>query len=159
MTIKLMCIGKTKEAYARQGIDDYRQRIRRYVSSIDYQELKAEKRRKNTPDAEIQRREYECIQKALTPQDCVIALDEHGVQYSSVEFADFISRCQMQGRSKTLTFVTGGATGFSRAFLQEADYVVSLSKMTFPHQLCRLVLLEQIYRAYTILAGEPYHKA
>ena len=157
MTIKLVCIGKTKEAYARQGIDDYRRRIRRYVS-LNYQELKAEKRRENTPDTEIQQREYECIQKALTPQDYVVALDEHGVQYSSVEFADFISRCQMQGRIKTLTFVTGGATGFSRVFLQQADHVVSLSKMTFPHQLCRLVLLEQVYRAYTILAGEPYHK-
>ena len=157
MTIKLVCIGKTKEAYAQHGIDDYRKRIRRYVP-IDYREVKAGKRRKKTPDAEIQQHEYECIRKALTPQDCVVALDEHGVHYSSVEFADFISRCQMQGTIKTLTFVTGGATGFSRIFLQEAEYVVSLSKMTFPHQLCRLVLLEQIYRAYTILAGEPYHK-
>ena len=94
----------------------------------------------------------------LTPQEFVVVLDEKGIQHSSVEFSQFISQCQVGGDIKTLTFVTGGAIGFSEAFLSKTDVVLSLSKMTFPHQLCRLILVEQLYRVYTIMAGEPYHK-
>jgi 23S rRNA (pseudouridine1915-N3)-methyltransferase len=157
MTIRLICIGKTKDAYIQQGIDDYARRIRRYCS-FEYVELKAEKRRKNTPDIEVQQRECERIRKALTPQEYVVALDEHGEQFSSLGFAEFISQRQLHGAIKILTFVTGGATGFTRTLLQQANTVCSLSKMTFPHQLCRIILLEQVYRAHTIIAGEPYHK-
>jgi 23S rRNA (pseudouridine1915-N3)-methyltransferase len=95
----------------------------------------------------------------LKPQEFVVVLDEKGVQYSSLEFSEFISRSQIRGDIKTLTFVTGGAIGFSESFLSAADTILSLSKMTFPHQLCRLVLVEQLYRAYTIIAGESYHKS
>ncbi len=157
MTIRCICVGKTRESYIVDGVTDFRQRIRRY-GPLDYLEIKAEKRRKNTPDAEVRQRECERIQKTLTPQEYVVMLDERGSQYSSREFADFLARCQRDGTIKILTFVTGGATGFTQTLLQQANIVLSLSKMTFPHQLCRLMVLEQVYRAYTILAGEPYHK-
>ena len=157
MTTRLICVGKTREAYILDGVNEFRQRIRRYTT-FEYLELKAEKRHKHTPDAEARQRECERIRHLLTPQDYVVMLDEHGRQYSSREFADVISRCQHDGTIKSLTFVTGGATGFTQTFLRQANVVLSLSNMTFPHQLCRLMLLEQIYRAYTILAGEPYHK-
>jgi len=157
MTIKLFCVGKTKEQHLRQAIDEYLKRISRYVP-VEYSEIKAEKRGKKYSESEVKQREYERIRKLLKPQELVIALDEKGVQYSSIEFSEFISRCQVRGDIKTLTFVTGGATGFSEAFISEADVVLSLSKMTFPHQLCRLILIEQLYRAYTIIAGESYHK-
>lgn len=157
MTIKLLCVGKIKERYLSEAIDDYLRRMRRYVL-IEYVEVKTEKREKNSRASEIKQREYERLRKMVTSQEFVVALDEKGIQYSSVEFSEFIARCQVRGDIKILTFVTGGAIGFSEAFLSEADVVLALSKMTFPHQLCRLILVEQLYRAYTIMAGEPYHK-
>ena len=157
MTIKLICVGKIRERYLDQAINEYRKRLRRYVA-VDYQELKAEKRGKSASDVVIKKREADRIQKRITPRDFVIALDETGRQYSSTEFADFLARCQRHGEIKTLVFITGGATGFPKTFLSQADKVLSLSKMTFPHQFCRLILLEQLYRAYTIIAGESYHK-
>ncbi len=157
MTVRLVCVGKIRESYIADGVTEFRKRIRRYGTLV-YVEVKAEKRRKNTPDTEVRQRECERIQKAITPQEYVVALDERGPQSTSREFAGFISRCQCDGAIKSLTFVTGGATGFTQSLLQQANTVLSLSKMTFPHQLCRLMLLEQVYRAYTILAAEPYHK-
>lgn len=157
MTIKLVCVGKTREAYLKQGIEDYLTRVRRYTP-LDYVEVKAAKRSKNSYEPDVQQRECENIRKTLTAKDFLVVLDERGQQYSSVELAEFISRCQIRGEIKILTFVTGGATGFTRTFLNEADVVLSLSRMTFPHQTCRLLLLEQLYRAYTIIAGESYHK-
>jgi 23S rRNA (pseudouridine1915-N3)-methyltransferase len=157
MTIKLLCVGKAKEPYLSQAINEYLKRIHRYVP-VEYIEIKAEKRGKKYRESEVKQRECERIHKMLTPQEFVAALDEKGAQYSSVEFSEFISRYRIRGDIKTLTFVTGGATGFSETFLSEADVVLSLSKMTFPHQLCRLILVEQLYRAFTIMAGESYHK-
>lgn len=158
MTLRVLCVGKTREAYLRNGVDDFRSRIRRYAQ-LEYCELKAEKRRKKTPDAEVRQRECERIQRALTPREYVVALDERGRQFSSQEFADFLARCQADGTIKTLTFVMGGATGLTSDVRRQARTVMSLSSLTFPHQLCRMILLEQLYRAYTMLAGEPYHKA
>jgi 23S rRNA (pseudouridine1915-N3)-methyltransferase len=157
MIIKLVCVGKTKEAYLKHGIEDYLKRIRRYTS-LDYIEVKAGARSKKSHEPDVQQRESEHIRKVLTPQEYLVLLDEQGQQYSSVELAEFISQHQVRGIIKILTFVTGGATGFSRTFLDEADVVLSLSRMTFPHQVCRLLFLEQLYRAYTIIAGESYHK-
>jgi 23S rRNA (pseudouridine1915-N3)-methyltransferase len=157
MTIKLLCIGKIKESYLRLAIDDYVKRIRHYTS-IEYRELKAEKRKKTENDILIRQRECERICKVLSPQDVVVALDEQGTQYSSIDFSKCISRYQIRGDVKSLAFVIGGATGFSENFFKKTTAIVSLSRMTFPHQLCRLVFVEQLYRAYTILAGESYHK-
>jgi 23S rRNA (pseudouridine1915-N3)-methyltransferase len=157
MTIKLLCVGKTKERYLQRTIEEYLRRIRHYTT-IEYTEIKAEKRKKTEHDEHVKQRECEKILNALPPQGVVVALDEKGAQYSSREFSRFISQYQVRGDVKIVTFVTGGATGFSETLLKHADTLLSLSKMTFPHQLCRIILLEQLYRAYTILAGEPYHK-
>jgi 23S rRNA (pseudouridine1915-N3)-methyltransferase len=157
MTIRLLCIGKTKDAYLRQAIAEYIGRLRHYTP-LEYIEIKAEKRRKTENNRRVKEREYERLQSVLSPQEFVVALDERGTQYSSVEFSEFISRHQARGDIKTITFVMGGATGFSEKFFEEAKSVISLSKMTFPHQLCRLIFVEQLYRAYSILAGEAYHK-
>jgi len=157
MTIKLLCVGKIKEPYLQLALGDYLKRIRHYTQ-IEYREIKAEKRKKTDNDAQVRQRECEKIDKAILPQEVVIALDEQGMQYTSLEFSQLLARYQLRGNIKTLTFVTGGATGFSEAFLKKADAILSLSNMTFPHQLCRLIFVEQVYRAYTILAGESYHK-
>lgn len=157
MKIRLLCVGKIKERYLQQTIDEYLKRLRSYTS-IEYTELKAETRKKTEEDYQVKQREFERIHKIIRPRDFVIALDEHGTQYSSSEFSEYISRYQSRGDVKQVVFVTGGATGFSHEFLQRADHIMSLSKMTFPHQLCRLIFIEQLYRAYTIIAGESYHK-
>ena len=158
MVIKLVCVGKIKEPHLQPAIDEYLRRIGHYAP-IEYQEIKAESRAKTEPDEQIKRREYEKIRQSLAPHDCMIALDERGTQYSSAEFAEFFARYQSRGDIKRLVFVTGGATGLAAQCLKEAQHTLSLSRMTFPHQLCRLLFLEQVYRALTILAGESYHKS
>jgi len=157
MIIKLVCVGKVKEPYVLSGLEDYLQRIRHYTP-VEYVEIKAETRKKHEPDALVKQHEAEKIRQALTSQDCVIALDEHGKEFSSEQFAGMFARYQQRGDVKRLVFVTGGATGLTEEFFNRAEMVLSLSRMTFPHQLCRLILLEQIYRGFTILAGESYHK-
>lgn len=157
MRIKLICIGKTREAYLQEALDDYLQRLRRYTD-LEYIEVKTEKYSKSLSTAEIQQREWAALQKKITPQEFVVVLDEHGEQQTSAELAHFIARCQQRGDIKILTFVTGGATGFAVDCVRNAQNVLALSRMTFPHQLCRVILAEQLYRAYTILAGESYHK-
>jgi 23S rRNA (pseudouridine1915-N3)-methyltransferase len=158
MLIKLLCVGKIKERYLREAVDEYLARLRHYTP-VEYVEIEAEPRGKKSRDLDVKQREAARIRKVLTTREFVVALDEHGVQQSSQAFANFISQCQVRGDMKTLTFVTGGATGFLETFLSEANFVLALSKMTFPHQVCRLILVEQLYRAYTIIAGESYHKS
>ena len=158
MTIKFLCVGKIKDSSLQEAINEYLKRLRHYTT-IEYREIKAEKRKKTENDVQIRQRECERLRQVLTPQEIVVALDEHGKSYSSVEFSQFLAHYQRRGEVKTLTFVIGGATGFAEEFLQEAQECVSLSALTFPHQLCRLILAEQVYRAYTILAGESYHNA
>ncbi|MCP4403502.1 MAG: 23S rRNA (pseudouridine(1915)-N(3))-methyltransferase RlmH [bacterium] len=157
MTITLLAIGKIKERSLRQLIDDYLARIRHYTR-FEYIELKAESRRKTKNDACVKTRECEKIQKTLHPQDLVVALDEHGAEYTSLEFAKFLEGRQLRGDVKRIVFVIGGATGFSEEFLSSTHQRLSLSKMTLPHQLCRLLFVEQLYRAFSIVAGESYHK-
>ncbi|GAK53100.1 ribosomal RNA large subunit methyltransferase H [Candidatus Moduliflexus flocculans] len=158
MIIKLVCVGKIKELYLLPGIEEYLERIRHYTP-VEYVEIKAETRKKHEPDALIKQREADKIRQTLMSNDCVIALDEHGKEFSSEQFAGMLSRYQQRGDVKRLAFVTGGATGLAEEFLHRADMMLALSKMTFPHQLCRLILLEQVYRGLTILAGESYHKS
>ena len=158
MTIKFLCVGKIKDSSLQGAIHEYLKRLRHYTT-IEYREIKAEKRKKTENDVQIRQRECERLRQAITPQEVVIALDERGKSYSSVEFSQLLAHYQRHGEVKMLTFVIGGATGFAGEFLREAQECVSLSALTFPHQLCRLILVEQVYRAYTILAGESYHKA
>ncbi len=157
MRNKLLCVGKIKSPYLQHALNEYLKRLQHYTQ-VTYQEIRAEKRKKNTNDALIRQQECERIHKAISTQEVIVALDERGSHYSSVEFSRVLSRYQMRGDVKALTFVTGGATGFSNDFRQKADALLSLSSMTFPHQLCRIILAEQLYRAHTILAGESYHK-
>jgi 23S rRNA (pseudouridine1915-N3)-methyltransferase len=157
MTITLLAIGKLKEASLQKLIHEYLARIRRYTN-FEYIELKAEKRKKTENDACVKARECEKIQKTLNPQDLVIALDEHGAEQTSLEFAKFLEGHQLRGNVKRIVFVLGGATGFSDEFLKAADQQLALSRMTLPHRLCRLLFVEQLYRALSIVAGESYHK-
>jgi 23S rRNA (pseudouridine1915-N3)-methyltransferase len=158
MTITLLAIGKIKDSALIRLIDEYRKRIQHYTR-FEYRELSAEKRKKTENDATVKDRECAKIKKILQPQDLIIALDERGTEYSSCEFAQFLEGHQIRGNVKRLVFVIGGATGFSETFLRSANVRIALSKMTLPHQLCRLLLVEQVYRALSIIAGESYHKA
>ena len=157
MRIKLLCVGKMKDPSLQGVLQEYLKRVRHYTP-LTYQEIRAEKRKKTDNDVLARQRECAHLRKAMAAQEMLVTLDERGTQYSSEEFSRFIARHQARGAVKTLTFATGGATGVSDEFLQESDVVLSLSKMTFPHRLCRIILVEQLYRAYTILAGESYHK-
>lgn len=157
MTLTLLAIGKIKETSLQTLIGEYLTRIRHYTN-FEYIELKAEKRKKTENDACVKAREYEKIQKTLKPQDLIIALDERGVEQTSTEFAKFLEDHQLRGDIKRIVFVIGGATGFSDEFLKSAQKRLALSKMTLPHQLCRLLFVEQLYRAFSIIAGESYHK-
>jgi 23S rRNA (pseudouridine1915-N3)-methyltransferase len=157
MTIKFLCVGKITDPYLQGALEDYLKRLRHYTT-IEYREIKAEKRKKTDNDVQIRQREGERLRQAISPQELVIALDEQGDAYSSLEFSHLLAQYQRRGEIKTVTFAIGGATGFAQEFLHKTQAVIALSRMTFPHQLCRLILVEQVYRAYTILAGEPYHK-
>jgi 23S rRNA (pseudouridine1915-N3)-methyltransferase len=148
-------IGKTDEAWLKTGIDDYFKRISRYIpfQDIIIQDIK---KGKNMPEAVIKEREGELILKNISGADILVLLDEKGKLYSSREFAAFMEK-QMLSGARNLFFVIGGAYGFSKDVYDRADALFSLSKMTFSHQMVRLIFAEQLYRANTIINNEPYH--
>lgn len=155
MKIVLTAIGRTQSDYLVAGIDNYVKRINRYMPF----ELKIIPDIKNTRAlSEQQQKEAEGAQMlaSLQPGDIVILLDERGRQYTSREFASVIDRYALQS-VRRLVFVIGGPYGFSKDVYDRADAMLSLSKMTFSHEMVRLFFTEQIYRAMTILRGEPYH--
>ena len=155
MRITLLTVGKTDIPWVREGLEMYVSRLGRYVpfSLRDIPELKGVSA---LTQAQIKEREGALILKQLDASDEVILLDEHGQEYRSLEFADWLGgRLARSGRG--LVFVIGGAYGFSEAVYARADGRLSLSKMTFSHQLVRTIFAEQLYRAFTILRGEPYH--
>lgn len=155
MEIKLLAIGKTTQSFVRAGIDIYLKRLARYVQyGID--EIPDPKSAKRLPEAAQKEKEGELILAALQPSDLVVLLDEGGKQYTSVAFAEAMQRMMNTGR-KRIVFVVGGPYGFSAKVYARADAKVSLSAMTFTHEMVRLFFTEQIYRAMTILKGEPYH--
>ena len=155
MEIVMLTVGKTTQTFVQNGIDDYLKRLRRYVSyKIDsLPDIKATK----GMTADLQKeKEGEAILNYLSPSDLCILLDEHGREFSSMEFSAFIQKTLASGRKRAV-FVVGGPYGFSRAVYDRADSKISLSKMTFTHEMIRLFFTEQIYRAMTILRNEPYH--
>ena len=159
MKITLITVGKIKEKYLRDAIAEYSKRLSRYCS-LQIIEVADEK----TPDAaseaveeEIRRKEGERILKQIRDDMFVITLEIGGKMLSSEEFADKINSLGVQGKS-SITFVIGGSIGLGKEVLRRSDYALSFSKMTFPHQLMRVILLEQVYRGYRIINGEPYHK-
>ena len=155
MKIKLLSIGKTEENYLKEGIELYIKKIG-YYFPFEYEELSALKQTKNLNFSEQKKREGEILLKKIAPSDTVILLDENGKQYSSVEFSDFLQQKMLQNL-KQITFVIGGAYGFSEEVYQRKNHSLSLSSMTFSHQMVRLIFLEQLYRGASILKNEPYH--
>jgi len=155
MNLSLVTVGKTDVKWVRDGLDLYVSRLRHYVP-FTVTEIPELKRVSALTEAQIREKEGELILKQAGPGDIVVLLDEKGAQYRSVEFADWV-RKQLNQSAKNLVFVIGGAYGFSPAVYERANEKVSLSKMTFSHQMVRTIFAEQLYRAFTILKGEPYH--
>ena len=157
--ITVICVGKIKEKYFTGAIEEYTKRLSRYCK-LDIVELPDEK----TPDTatlaeeeQIKKKEGERVLKVIPEHAYVIALAIEGKQLSSTELAQKIEKLGVDGESH-LVFLIGGSLGMTDEVLKRADYLLSFSKMTFPHQLMRVVLLEQIYRSYRINCNEPYHK-
>ena len=159
MNINIVCVGKIKEKYLKLGIDEFKKRLSKYCK-LDVIELDDEKAPENLSDKEmlmIKDKEGKKILSKVKANSYVIALAIDGTNLSSEELADTMSKLAVRGSSH-ITFIIGGSLGLSDEVLSRADYKLSFSKMTFPHQLMRLILLEQVYRAYRINNGEPYHK-
>ncbi|MDR2292524.1 MAG: 23S rRNA (pseudouridine(1915)-N(3))-methyltransferase RlmH [Prevotellaceae bacterium] len=155
MKIKLIIVGKTGFEWVSQAVEMYSKRIKRYAC-FEIKYIADIKHKKNmTP--EIQKnKEGELIMSMLDAKDNIVLLDEHGENFSSVQFADFINS-KIMASTKSLVFVIGGAYGFSQDVYKRVDTKLSVSKMTFSHQSVRLIFAEQLYRAFTIINGEPYH--
>ena len=159
MRINIVCVGKIKEKYLKLGIDEFKKRLSKYCK-LEIIELDDEKAPENLSDKEmlmIKEKEGKKILSKIKDNSYVIALAIDGKNLSSEELAETINKLGVRGVSN-ITFVIGGSLGLSDEVLSRADYKLSFSKMTFPHQLMRLILLEQVYRAYRINNGEPYHK-
>lgn len=159
MKITIITVGKVKESYFRGAIEEYSKRLSKYCK-LDIVEVTDEKtpdKASETEEEQIKAKEAERIMKHVRDDAYVIALAIEGKQLDSVELADKIETLGVQGKSH-IQFVIGGSLGLHPAVLSRADYKLSFSKMTFPHQLMRVILLEQIYRAYRIINREPYHK-
>lgn len=159
MRISVVCVGKIKEKYFTMGIDEYSKRLSRYCK-LDIIEVPDEKTPDNASEAEelmIKKKEGERILKHIKDGAYVIALAIEGKMLTSEELAEKIDKLGIGGDSH-IVFVIGGSLGLDKTVLARADYKLSFSKMTFPHQMMRMVLLEQVYRGYRIMKGEPYHK-
>lgn len=155
MKVKLLVIGKTDKDYLNEGIELFRKRIPHYLP-FDFQIIPDIKNTRNLPEDQQKEKEGELILAQLKTGDELILLDEHGKEYRSTEFASFLEKKMLAG-TKTLVFCIGGPYGFSDKVYENAAGKISLSKMTFSHQMVRLIFCEQLYRALTILKGEPYH--
>ena len=155
MTIKLITIGKTDNKELTALIDDYIKRLGHYIKfSLDI--IPDIKNVKNLSEAEQKQKEGDLILKKIKSTDCLILLDEHGKQFDSVAFSGYLQK-HMNSGVKQVVFVIGGPYGFSDAIYKKAKGKISLSKMTFSHQMIRLFFIEQLYRGFTILRNEPYH--
>lgn len=163
MKITILCAGKIKEKYFEAGIAEYTKRLSRYTV-IEIKQVQDEKTPDNASEAEEEKikqaegaRMLDFLKKVKGSDCYVFALVIKGKEIDSVELSEKISELTVSGKSH-LVFVIGGSLGLSDEMIAEADYKLSFSKLTFPHQLMRLILLEQIYRAFRIKMGEPYHK-
>lgn len=159
MNIKIIAVGKLKEKYLKQGIAEYVKRLGSYCK-LEMIEVNDEKAPENLSDKEmelIKEKEGERILAKVSDQSYVFALAINGKQYESTTFADQINQLGIQGKSN-ITFIIGGSLGLSNQVVKRADQEISFGKLTFPHQLMRLVLVEQVYRAFRIMNGHAYHK-
>ncbi|WP_047789780.1 23S rRNA (pseudouridine(1915)-N(3))-methyltransferase RlmH [Tenacibaculum mesophilum] len=155
MKIKLLAIGKTDNKQLQQLIDEYQNRLKHYVK-FELEIIPDIKNVKNLSEAQQKEKEGELILSKLQATDQLVLLDDKGKQYTSVEFSQYLQK-KMNSGIKQLVLVIGGPYGFSEAVYNKAQGKLSLSKMTFSHQMIRLFIVEQIYRGFTILRNEPYH--
>ncbi len=154
MKITLLTVGKTDVRWVREGLELYVSRLSHYVR-FSLKEIPELKNVSAFTKEQIKEKEGDLILSSLTAGDFVVLLDERGRKYRSVEFADFIR--ERLNRGADMVFVVGGAYGFSQKVYSRADSMMSLSDMTFSHQMVRTIFAEQLYRAFTIIRGEPYH--
>jgi 23S rRNA (pseudouridine1915-N3)-methyltransferase len=155
MKILLLVIGKTDEKYLVDGMDKYRKRLKHYIG-FDYEEIPDIKNRKSLPAAQQKKQEADLILAKIKPGDKLVLLDDKGKDYSSMAFSKHLQQLMNSG-IKRLVFVVGGPYGFDASVYAKSQGKLSLSKMTFSHQMIRLFMVEQVYRAMTILKNEPYH--
>ena len=155
MNIKLLAIGKTDNKQLIQLIDTYQKRLKFYIK-FDFEIIPDIKNSKNLSEAQQKQKEGELILSKTNSSDFLVLLDENGKQMDSVTFSGYLQK-HMNSGLKQLVFVIGGPYGFSQEVYAKAQGKISLSKMTFSHQMVRLFFIEQLYRAYTILRNEPYH--
>lgn len=156
MKILLMAVGRTTSEIMRRGIDLYKDRLKYYDAPVEIKIIEDIKGAKSLTQQRQKELEGESILRDVTPSDRVVLLDENGREFTSREFAAFVDK-QMVSGVKRLVFVVGGPYGFSDAVYARADSKLSLSRMTFNHEMVRLFFIEQLYRAMTIRRGEPYH--
>lgn len=150
----LVLVGKTQDKHFLAGINDYVDRISHYMP-FELKVIPELRNTKSLTEDQQKQQEGDLILKLLQPSDTVVLMDEHGHEYRSIEFARWLQ--QKQNTARRLVFVIGGPYGFSPAVYSRANEQISLSRMTFSHQMVRLIFTEQIYRACTIIRGEPYH--
>lgn len=155
MNITLLLVGKTTEDFIHSGFSLFEKRLKFYIPFV-VKVIPEIKEARSLNSIELMEREAALIRKNIPDGSTVILLDEHGQQFRSVEFASFIQK-QMNTGKKDLIFVVGGAFGLAESLKKSADQLIALSQMTFTHQLIRLIFIEQLYRAMTILRNEPYH--
>lgn len=159
MKITIVCVGRLKEKYWTSAVDEYSKRLSKYIKLeiIELPDEKAPESMSGAQEEQVKAKEGEKIVKAIKDNSFVVTLEIEGKQLTSVELAKLIEEKMTRGISH-ITFVIGGSLGLSAEVIKMSDYHLSFSKMTFPHQLMRVVLLEQIYRAERINNNEPYHK-
>ncbi|MCI8783789.1 23S rRNA (pseudouridine(1915)-N(3))-methyltransferase RlmH [Lachnospiraceae bacterium 48-21] len=159
MRITLVTVGKIKEKYLRDAVAEYVKRLGKYckLEIIEVADEKTQERASETEEMAVRSKEGERILKHVKEDAYVITLEIQGNQISSEELADKIEGLGVQGKSHVV-FIIGGSIGLGMEVMKRSDYALSFSRMTFPHQLMRVILLEQIYRGFRIFNGEPYHK-
>ncbi|MCQ2973849.1 MAG: 23S rRNA (pseudouridine(1915)-N(3))-methyltransferase RlmH [Bacteroidales bacterium] len=155
MKIRFVVVGKTVEKYLVDAVAEYEKRIKKYIQ-FEYIVLKDLKNASSLSFDMVKQKEAEFLLPYVSPNSYRIILDEHGKEFTSVEFSNFIEK-KISTQSKDITFIIGGPYGFDPSISSQADYTMSLSKMTFSHQMVRLIFMEQLYRAFTIMRNEPYH--
>lgn len=155
MKVKLVLIGKTDSNYLKDGINEYGKRLKHYLP-LEIVVIPDLKNTKKLSEDQQKQKEGELISSQIKDGDFTVILDEKGKEFSSVEFSKFIEK-QMISGLRNLVFVVGGPYGFSDEIHKRANIKISLSRMTFSHQMVRMIFLEQLYRAMTIIKGEPYH--
>lgn len=155
MKAELWCINKTTQSFVSEGIDMYVKRIKHYTN-FDIHVFPSPKASNKLPLDKLKQAEAQLILNKLKPSDYLILLDEQGQIFDSIEFAKKIEKLQNASHKKII-FLVGGGYGFDSSLKERSNATVSLSKMTFPHELVRIIFLEQLYRAFTIIKGEKYH--